>query len=140
MDKQDDQSTVQFTGAVPNRIASPIATTTQQSTDPAAAEPQYSDEDEKGLQSKKTADKTAGTSGDDTDTAPTSDGETARDPGPTTSEIATTNDKTSSRPKHREATTVSQRVESTRRVSLGHRPQTPTVRRDVRVSDADPHP
>jgi hypothetical protein len=140
VDKQDDQSTVQFTGAVPNRIASPIATTTQQSTDPAAAEPQYSDEDEKGPQSKKTADKTAGTSGDDTDTAPTSDGETVRDPGPTTSGIATTNDKTSSRPKHREATTVSQRVESTRRVSLGRRPQTPTVRRDVRVSDADPHP
>jgi hypothetical protein len=76
VDKQDDQSTVQFTGAVPNRIASPTATTRQQSTDPAAAETQYSDEDEKGPQSKKTADKTAGTSGDDTDTATDTHGAT----------------------------------------------------------------
>ena len=140
VDKQDDQSTAQSTAAVPNRIASPTATTKQQSTDPAADEPQSSDEDEKGPQSTTTADKTAGTSGDDTDTAPTSDGESARDSDTTTSGTATTNDTTSSRPKHREATTVSQRVESTRRVSLGHRPQAPTVRRDVRVSDADPHP
>ena len=121
VDNQNDQSTAQSTATVPNRTASPTATTKQQSTGPAADEPTYSDEDEKGPQSTTTADKTAGTSGNDTGTA-------------------TTNDTTSSRPKHREATTLSQRVESTRRVSLGHRPQAPTVRRDVRVSDADPHP
>ena len=87
VDKQDDQSTVQFTGAVPNRIASPIATTTQQSTDPAAEEPQYSDEDKKARSRR----------------------------GPRI------------RPLEPVATTPTP-------------PQTPTVRRDVRVSDADPHP
>ena len=136
VDKQDDQSTAQSTAAVPNRIAPPTGTTRQQSTDPAADEPQYSDENDEGPQSTTIADKTAGTSAD-TDTAPTSDGD---DSDTTISGTATTNDTTSSRPRHREATTVSQRGEPTRRVSLGHRPQAPAERHDVRVSDADPQP
>lgn len=128
VDKQDDRSTAQPTAAVPNRIASPTVTAQQQSTDPAANEPQYSEEDQKGPQSTTTADKTVGSSGDDTDTAPT----------PTFSGTATTNDTTSSRRKHRQATTVSQRIESMRRSSLGHLPPTPTSRRDVRVGATDP--
>ena len=134
VDKQDDQSTAQFSGAVPNRIASRTAMIKQQSTGLASDEPQYSDEAEKGLQSLTTADKTAGISGDDTDTAPTSDGESAKDLDTTTSAIATTNDRTSSWRKHREAATVNQRVEPTHRVSLGHRPQ---VRRFRAVDDTE---
>ena len=136
VDKQDDQSTAQSTAAVPNRIAPPTGTLRQQSTDPAADEPQYSDENDEGPQSTTIADKTAGTNAY-TDTAPTSDGD---DSDTTISGTATTNDTTSSRPRHREASTVSQRGEPTRRLSLGHRPQAPTARHDVRVSDADPHP
>src|SRR6478752_2135527 len=132
VDKQDDQSTARSTAAVSNRVASPTATTKQKSADPAADEPQYSDEDEQGLQSTTTADKTAGTSEDTTQTAPTSDGESARDSGTTTSGTTT-----SSRPKRHEAPAVSRRVETRRRMSLGDRPQASMVRRDARVGDLD---
>ena len=134
--KRDDQSTAQSTAAVPNRIASPTGATRQQSTYPAADEPQYSDENDEDAQSTTIADKTAATSAD-TEAAPTSDGD---DSNTTISGSATTNDTTLSRPRHREATTVSQRGEPTRRLSLGHRPQPPTVRGDVHVSGAEPHP
>ena len=67
VDKQDDQSAAESAAAVPNRIASPTATTKQQSTDPRADGPRYPAEDEKGAQSTTTAEKTAGTSIDDTD-------------------------------------------------------------------------
>ena len=136
LDEQDDQSTDQSTAAVPNRIAAPTATTQQQSTDPAVEEPRYSDQDQEGPQSTTTADKTAGTSGDDTEAAPTPNSESARDSNKTTSGATTANDTTSLRPKHREATTASQRVESTRRGSLGHLPRTPTLRRDTSASAA----